>query len=147
MRILYIVFFFAFSTQVASAQLTKVLHQTFEVDSVDKITLSLVGEYEVEKWAGNTILTETKIEIYDASPGIFKFFIEEKGRYDIVAEIDGMTASLFSNDSERKTIKNKENDTECFELIKLKIFVPDDFNIDDPVNLIRVIDSEATAND
>ena len=133
--------------QLAQAQLTKVLHQTFEIDSVDKITLDLYGEFTVEKWAGNTILTETKIEIYDASPGIFKFFIEEKGRYDIIAEIDGMTASIFSNDSERKTIKNKQTDTECFELIKLKILVPEDFNIEDPRNLIREIDSEASTND
>ena len=147
MRVFSIVFLCVFSFQMANAQLTKMLHQTFEIDSVDKITLSLVGEYEIEKWAGNTILTETKVELYSATAGIFKFFIEEKGRYDIVAEIDGMTAALFSNDSERKTIKNKENDTECFEIVKLKIFVPDDFNIDDPVNLIRIIDSEASTND
>ena len=146
MRKIWTILICIFTFQLAHAQLTKVLHQTFEIDSVEKITLNLYGEYEVEKWAGNTILTETKVEIYDASPGIFKFFIEEKGRYDIVAEINGMEAVIFSNDSERKTIKNKQTDTECFELIKLKVFVPDDFNIDDPVNLVREIDSEASTN-
>jgi len=147
MRIFSIMILSLLFVQIANAQLTKVLHQTFEIDSVEKITLSLVGEYEVEKWAGNTILTETKIEIYDATKGIFKFFIEEKGRYDIVADIDGMNATIFSNDSERRTIKNKETDKECYEFIRLKIFVPEDFNIDDPINLIRSNVSEASANE
>ena len=147
MRIFSIMILSLLFVQIANAQLTKVLHQTFEIDSVEKITLSLVGEYEVEKWAGNTILTETKIEIYDATKGIFKFFIEEKGRYDIVADIDGINATIFSNDSERRTIKNKETDKECYEFIRLKIFVPEDFNIDDPINLIRSNVSEASANE
>jgi hypothetical protein len=137
MRYFIFIFFCVFRFQNAEAQLTKVLHQTFEVDSVDKITINLFGEYKIEKWSGNNVLTETKIEIYDTTPGIFKYFIEEKGRYDIVAEISNMTASLFSNDSERRTIKNKETNKECYEFVKVKIFVPDEFNIDDPVNLFR----------
>lgn len=147
MRIFSIGFFYIFFFQVANAQLTKVLHQTFEIDSVDKVTLNLVGEYELEKWAGNNILTETKIEIYNTTPGTFKFLIKEKGRYDIVAEINGITGSLFSYDSERRAIKNKETGKECYEIIKVKIFVPDDFNIDDPVNLIRMTASEASTNE
>ncbi len=142
MRIISFVFFTLCCFHVTNAQLTKVLHQTFEIDSVQTISIDLVGEYEIEKWAGNNILTETKIEIYETTPGIFKYFVEEKGRYDIVAEVKDISASLFSNDSERKAIKNKETDKECFEFIKVKIFVPDDFNIDDPSQLVRVVDSE-----
>ena len=138
MRIFSIVFICVFFFKVADAQLTKVLHQTFEIDSVDKVILNLVGEYELEKWAGNNILTETKIEIYDAKPGVFKYLVEEKKRYEIVAEIDNMTASLFSNDSKRAAIKNNETGKECYEFIKVKIFVPEDFNIEDPVNLVRM---------
>lgn len=146
MRLLLSIFFCFFLFHLADAQLTKVLHQTFEVDSVEKITINLYGEYEIEKWAGNNILTETTIEIYDTTPGIFKYFIEEKGRYDIVAEINNMTASLFSNDSERRTIKNKITDKECYEFVKVKIFVPDEFNVDDPVNLFRVATVEIPHN-
>ena len=61
MRFVSIGFFLIFFFQVASAQLTKVLHQTFEIDSVENVSISVVGEYEIEKWAGNNILTETKI--------------------------------------------------------------------------------------
>lgn len=146
MRFLLSICFSFFLFQLADAQLTKVLHQTFEVDSVEKITINLYGEYEIEKWAGNNILTETTIEIYDTTPGIFKYFIEEKGRYNIVAEINNMSASLFSNDSERRTIKNKITDKECYEFVKVKIFVPDEFNVDDPVNLFRVATAEVPHN-
>ena len=130
--------------QSANAQLSKVLHQTFEIDEVSTISLNLVGEYEIEKWAGNSILTETSIELYDAKPGIFEHFIKE-GRYEIVSDINEGSAALSSKDSERKTIKTKRGD--CYEFIKLKIFVPDDFNIDDPKHLIRVETPQVSKNE
>jgi len=147
MRIFSIVFFSFFVAQIASAQLSKVLHQTFEIDSVKNLTINLVGEYKLEKWAGNSILTETKIEIYNTTAGTFKYLIEEKKRYEIVAEINGMTAILFSFDSKRPAIKNKKIGEECLEIIKVKIFVPDDFNLDDPVNLVRMTEPEASNNE
>ena len=147
MRFFSIFFFFILWTHVVNAQLTKVLHQTFEIDSVENLTISIVGEYELEKWAGNNILTETKIEIYNTTAGTFKYLIEEKKRYEIVAEINSTSASLFSFDSKRASIKNKETGKECYEFIKVKIFVPDDFNIDDPVNLVRASASETSSNE
>ena len=151
MRIFFIVFFSFFMFQIANAQLTKVLHQTFEIDSVENISISIVGEYELEKWAGNNILTETKVEIYDTTPGTFKYIIEELKRYEIVAEIDNTKASLFSFDSKRAPIKKSdakddESYNESFELVKVRIFVPDDFNIENPNNLVRMIPSEASTN-
>ena len=109
MRIFSFVFFSVFAFQIANAQLSKVIHQTFEIDSVENLTIKLVGEYELEKWAGNNILTETKIEIYNTTSGIFKFLIEEKKRYEIVADINGINGTLFSFDSKRPSIKNNKN--------------------------------------
>ena len=146
MRIFSIVFFSVFVAQIANAQLSKVIHQTFEIDSVENLTIKLVGEIELEKWAGNSILTETKVEIYNTTPGTFKYFIEEKKRYEIVGEIDGTTATLFSFDSKRLAIKKQGTDKVCYETVKVKIFVPDDFNIDDPVNLFRMTEPEASNN-
>ena len=146
MRIFSFVFFSVFVFQIANAQLSKVIHQTFEIDSVENLTLKLVGEYELEKWAGNNILTETKIEIYNTTSGIFKFLIEEKKRYEIVAEINGVNGTLFSFDSKRPSIKNNKTGEESYEIVKVKIFVPDDFNLDDPINLVRMTESEASNN-
>ena len=151
MRFFSLFFFSLFIFQVANAQLVKVLHQTFEIDSVNNISIGIVGEYEIEKWAGNNILTETKVEIYDTTPGTFKHLVEEKKRYEIVAEIENTKATLFSFDSKRAPIKKseaKEGDSfnESFELIKVKIFVPDDFNIEDPANLVRIVPAEVSTN-
>lgn len=132
-----LLFFCVFSFEAANAQLSKVLHQTFEVDSVNTIAINIVGEYELEKWAGNNILTETKVELYDTKAGVFKYLVEEKKRYDIVAEINNGTASLFSFQSKRDAIKNRETGNECYEVVKVKILVPDDFNIENPANLVR----------
>ncbi len=146
MRIFSIVFFSVFVSQIAIAQLSKVIHQTFEIDSIQNLTIKLVGEYKLEKWAGNTILTETKVKIYNTTPGDFKYFIEEKKRYEIVAELNGTIGTLFSFDSKRSSIKNKKTGEESYETVKVKIFVPDDFNLDDPVNLVRMAEPEASNN-
>ncbi len=146
MRIFSFFFFSLFVFQIANAQLSKVIHQTFEIDSIDNLTINLVGEYELVKWAGNTILTETKVEIYNTTVGIFKFFIEEKKRYEIVADLNGANGTLFSFDSKRPTIKNNKTGEESYEMIKVKIFVPDDFNLEDPVNLVRMTEPETSNN-
>ena len=64
----------------ASAQ---VIHQSFEMGERKAITLSLDIPYEVETWAGNTILTETKVKMENIPPKILKHFINQ-GRYEIV---------------------------------------------------------------
>ena len=109
----------------AWGQLQKLIHQTFELDDASQVDLDLYGEYEVQEWAGNTILTETTIKLYDASPGILNHFVE-KGRYNIKSEFAGEQLKLISADKERSPIKtNKEEGTEAFEEIKLRVFIPD----------------------
>ncbi len=139
MKLSFLSLLFFLSSTVVSAQISKILHQTFEIGEVAEIQLNLVGEYEIEKWAGNTILTETKIELYDASPGIFNHFVEV-GRYDIEGEINETTAQLASKDTERQAIRTREG--ECFEIIKVKIFVPDTFDVVDNTRLIRQAEQE-----
>jgi len=53
----------------------QVIHQSFEVGERNAITLSLDAPYEVETWAGNTILTETKVKMENIPPNILKHFI------------------------------------------------------------------------
>lgn len=127
--------FFAFN---ANAQLQKILHQSFEIEEVNAISLDIHGEYEIEKWAGNTILTETHIQLYDASPSVLRFFVEQ-GRYDIKGELSGETNfSMVSKDKIRKTMKVGEN--ECYEFIKVRILVPEDFTVSNKKSLVRVSD-------
>lgn len=117
-------FTFCFWLSSAHGQMERTVYQAFEIDSVQTITLKIVGDYEVKHWAGNSILTEANIQIWKASPNILDYFIEQ-GRYEIVAETTLTTAALSSKHADRKPIKTKEG--ECTEIITMRVFIPDDF--------------------
>lgn len=109
---------------LATAQMERTVYQSFEIDSAETITLDIVGDYEINVWAGNSILTETNIQIWKASPHLLDYFIEE-GRYEIVAAKTPAAATLSSKNPTRRPIKTKTD--ECTEIVTLKIFVPDNF--------------------
>jgi len=159
----------AFIPTILFAQQQRTLHQTFEIEEVERINFNLYDEIEFEKWAGNTILTETKVEVHDATKGIFDHFVNG-GRYEIVMadkpgakpkspeeqyevnadyfeegtsggstneveeepepEVEETTAEagiyFNSKDAERKPIRTRTG--ECMEVIKIRIFIPEDFN-------------------
>ncbi len=106
------------------AQMERTVYQSFEIDTAKTIALKVVGEYELQAWAGNSVLTETNIQIWKASPRILDYFIE-KGRYEFLQESSPDATYLSSRFMERQPIKTK--DGECVEIIKVKIFVPDTF--------------------
>ena len=118
-------------TLSALAQMERTVYQSFEIDSVQTITLDIVGDYEINVWAGNSILTETNIQIWKASPQLLDYFIEE-GRYEIVAVTTPSSATLSSKHPTRKPIKTKTD--ECTEIVTLKIFVPDNFKLVNPTD-------------
>jgi len=131
---------FLFFALNANAQLQKILHQSFEIEEVNSISLDLYGEYEIEKWAGNTILTETHIQLYDATPSILRFFVEQ-GRYEIEGNISNETSfAMVSKDKVRKSLKTKEG--ECYEFIKVRILVPEDFTVSNETSLVRNTEQE-----
>jgi hypothetical protein len=126
MKYTLLLFSFLLLSISANAQLKKTVHQTFEVGEARNINLDVFGDYEIESWPGNTIMSETKIELYDASPHILKFFMEEKERYKLTLNGAGEESiSLVSNDKERRGIQYKGK--ECFEQVKVKLFVPEEF--------------------
>ncbi len=116
---------FLMGVNVSHAQLQKIIHKTFALDSAETVQLDLYGDdYVIETWAGDNILTETKIKLYNASKTILKFFLE-KGRYDIEGKLEENILTLRSIDKNRPPIKNKE--VNCYEVISLRIFMPDTF--------------------
>ncbi len=135
MRILsLLMFIFCFSV-VAQAQVKKILHQSFEIEELDNIKLNLTGDYEIVEWAGNSILVETNVELYSASRDIYNFF-KEQGRYEIKADTVANAIHLKSVDSERKPIKTRKG--ECFEIIRVRVLIPEDFNVVDQQTLVRI---------
>ena len=104
----------------ASAQ---VIHQSFEMGERKALTLSLDIPYEVETWAGNTILTETKVKMENIPPKILKHFINQ-GRYEIVENSSETTIELSLKEVDRRPIRTKNG--EATETINIKFYVPED---------------------
>lgn len=125
----------AFSAS-AFGQMERTFYQSFEIDSVQSIALNLTGEFELSAWAGNTVLTETNIKLWEGSPAILDFFIKQ-GRYEIKMDKTEIDAAFKHTQSDRKPIKTQKN--ECTELVTLKVFVPDTYtwSVEDKIHLAR----------
>lgn len=121
----------------AQAQLEKTIHQTFFVDDASVISVDLIGDsIAIVPWAGNTILTETKVELYDASPSILAHFLEKEQRYAIEADTATTnTLKLFSVNQERKPIRTRTG--ECPEIVHIRVFFPDNFEKESDTKLVR----------
>ena len=117
--------FFLLPAFSAFSQLKHTQHQTFVMDSIDNVTIDLVDNFTVETWAGNQLMTETQVQLYQASESVLKFFLQNE-RYTIVADTNAVNSlSLLSKDTERRPIKTKFGEAE--ERISVRIFVPRNF--------------------
>ena len=125
-------FVVAFNYQ-ATAQMENTMYQVFEVDSVQTVQLEVAGEYQILGWAGNSILIETKVQIWNASREILGHLIKE-GRYDLTTDSTaGPNAKhirIYTRYLDRKPIKRMDGQ-KCLEIAVTKIFVPDTFIISD----------------
>jgi hypothetical protein len=109
----------------AHAQMERTMYQVFELDSAKVVDLDLAGIYELQVWAGSSILVETNIQISHASPEILDFLIKQ-GRYDVLADtISETVVRIKTRIRDRKPIKTP--DGECTEIATTKLFVPDTF--------------------
>lgn len=120
----------------ASAQLEKTIHQTFPLEDKASINLDLYGEYTLVPWAGNNVLIETRVELYNSTPSILKHFVEKELRYQI--DMDSTNSGILklsSHDKKRISIRNKTG-TESTEIITTKVFVPDNFIVIDEKTLV-----------
>ncbi len=112
-------------TAVAFSQFSKTVHNSFEADEASTITLDLAGEVAAEPWAGNTVLVETQIRLYNASKGIFEHFVERDGRYEVLFDASGDQLRIYSKDMVRKPIQSKNG--LCAEEVYVRVYIPKDF--------------------
>ena len=104
----------------------QVIHQSFEIGERKAITLSLDIPYEVETWAGNTILTETKVKMENIPPNILKHFVKQ-GRYEIVQNLSDSEIALSLKELDRRPIRTKNGEAE--ETINIRVFVPENCTV------------------
>lgn len=126
---------FCFNLQ---AQMERTMYQVFEVDSAQTIHFEVAGEYAILPWAGNSILVETNVQIWDASREILSHLIKE-GRYDLatdsMATPNAKELRIFTKNLDRKPIKRLDGQ-KCLEIAVTKIFVPDTFIVSDDKKLL-----------
>lgn len=121
-------FFLSLAASVAlvtllSAQMERTIYQVFPADSIPTIQLDLThATYEIVAWAGDNLMVETNIRVWNASPEIVKHLIE-LGRYELVAEKKEQSLLIGHKLKERKPIKTPRG--ECTEIAQIKLFVPD----------------------
>jgi len=117
------------------AQISKTFHQSFELQpNTTTVAIDLDGEIAFETWNSNTILIETNLKVYDASPNIINHFVKN-GRYEIDGnQADGML-TISPKDSERKPIRTRKG--ECFEELVVKMYVPEEFDLSNPKRITR----------
>lgn len=115
----------------ASAQMERTVYQVFEVDSVQTITLDIVNfTYpELHIWAGNSVLTEANIQVWDASPEIVNDMIKE-GRYAFDSEKAGESLRIFTKQRKREDVRRQSTPSKFVEQTTIKVFVPDIYEFD-----------------
>ncbi len=122
------------------AQLKKTLHTTFELpDSSRQLVFDFYDNYTVVPWAGNTVMTEANIHMYQSSAAILQFFID-KGRYDFELQMTGADSSavvLAAKDQKRLAIKS--GDKQAYEAIEVRVYIPDSFQQSDTHTWTRTI--------
>ncbi len=125
-----------FLASYSYGQLEKTLHQTFALDEKTMVNFDLYGEYTLVPWAGNNILVETKIQLYNSSASILKHFIEKDLRYQVDADTSAkQTLRLVSHDKKRATLRTRAG-VESTEIVETRVFVPENYVIRDDKTLV-----------
>ncbi len=107
------------------AQMEKTIHQSFMLENVKSVSLQLNWDIEIVPWEGSALMTETVVKLYDASPAILNYLIEEEKRYAINATSLSDSLLLRSNEKKREYIQTKNG--VCSEIVLVKVHVPKDF--------------------
>ncbi|MFZ4544587.1 MAG: hypothetical protein ACOYOA_11090 [Saprospiraceae bacterium] len=138
MKVLLLLVFSCLLTPVF-AQLEKTIHQTFEVKDTKNININIPAEYELFSWPGDVILVETNVKLEQANAAIMNFVVEN-GRYQMTFEDkkEGNFNLSYKNPSPQK-LKTKFGP--CDEFVKIRVFVPEFFDISDKTHVWRTKDN------
>ncbi len=126
------------------AQVTKTVHQTFEIEEeVVNVALDIYDEFVVEEWAGNNIMVVTKIELTSGAQHLLDFYVKE-GRYNLESSGEDTALSLVSKDNVRRGMKYK--DLTVYETVKMKLYIPENFQLNGDSQLVKKVE-EVVEND
>ena len=126
------------------AQIEKTIHQTFVLkDEVQDVALDIFDEFETETWAGNTVMAVTQVELHSGAQHVLDFYIKE-GRYEMELVGNEGSVQLVSKDKKRKGMKYKG--MVIFEQVKMKMYIPETFELVGKNKLVRKPEETASTD-
>ena len=130
---------------MANAQVKKTLHQTFELsDENTEVALDIFDEFEVEEWSSNNIMIVTTVTLESGIQHVLDFYVRE-GRYSVEKSGEETSLNLTSKDKVRKGMKYK--DSMIYEMIKMKLFIPENYELQGKNRLVKKVEETASATD
>ncbi len=140
MKRLIWVFLIMMTSLSLQAQLTRTMHQVFEIDSVGMVKIDLWPQndnyqWEVEVWPSRHIMVETNIGLTNANEAILDFLTEEK-RYELKMERGQDLITLLNELEELTPIGTKKGDIN--ETIRLIIYMPEFLEKQDDTSWKRI---------
>ena len=129
--------------QSLSAQAEKVIYQYLMInDSVTTIKIQMTDNIEVIPWHHeNKLMIEANTQLDGGSLDLLKIVIRE-GRYNIIFENNFPYTILRYVLDARPLLKNRNK--LCIETVKLKIYIPDIFEMKSPNEYTRILEPLAS---
>ena len=128
-------FLFICISLTLQAQIKHTFHNTYELEEIETIELEVIGDVEFVKWKGTSLMTETIIELGNATKGILRHLLN-KQRYDLADASEGTMLRIESVTKERKAVITRSGT--CDEHVGIIIYVPKDFEVRSNNLLVRV---------
>lgn len=124
-RLPTLAFLFIATASAARAQFTKTIHATFSARGIERVDLGVVDSVTVEPWAGDMILIQSDVRVYQASESLFEYLVGEADRYGVISSREGATLHLLSTEPERRTIQARAGTVR--EEVTVKVLLPEEF--------------------
>ncbi len=130
---------------LGNAQVKKTLHQTFELsDENTEVALDIFDEFEVEEWSSNNIMIVTSVTLESGIQHVLDYYVRV-GRYDVEKSGEETSLALTSKDKVRKGMKYK--DAMIYEIVKMKLFIPEGYELQGKNRLIKKAEETASTDD
>lgn len=127
---------------IASGQVKKTIHQTFELSEENtQVELDIFDEFEVEKWSSNNIMIVTTATLESGAQHVLDFYVRE-GRYSVEKSGEKEALTLTSKDKVRKGMKYK--DSMIYEIVKMKLYIPENYELQGKNRLIKKVEETAS---
>ncbi len=118
------------------AQKGKAFFQTFDVEGMNAVKISISDEFTVEKWVNRSaILIETSVSLTNVSDKVYNFHMNS-GRYDLTELDDEGTQLIIGAKHPVRSI------VDGVESVKVTIFIPEDFEMINENTFVRKTQTE-----